>query len=95
RLGMSAHMRSQDPTFTGMMVGLKRLDTPKYEVEFVAVPAGEVANNVKNVPAEWILPNYQGVTQEALDYMRPLVEGQPVIEYENGLPKYTTPYQYR
>ncbi|MBE6114988.1 MAG: 6-phosphofructokinase [Erysipelotrichaceae bacterium] len=95
RLGMSAHMRSQDPTFTGMMVGLKRLDTPKYEVEFVAVPAGEVANNVKNVPAEWILPNYAGVTQEALDYMRPLVEGQPVIEYENGLPKYTTPFQYR
>lgn len=95
RLGMSAHMRSQDPSFTGKMVGVKRVEGDTYNVDFFAVDASQVANHVKNFPKEWILPNYQGVTQEAYDYMRPLIEGSPVVIYENGLPAYVTPFQYR
>jgi hypothetical protein len=89
---MSAHMRSQDPSFTGQMVGVKRKDSADYDVEYFATAASNVANHVKHFPKEWILANYRGVTQEALDYMRPLIEGQPVIIYKNGIPAFLKPF---
>ncbi len=92
KLGMSAHMRSQDPSFTGQMVGVKRKDSAEYDVEYFATAASNVANHVKHFPKEWILANYRGVTQEALDYMRPLIEGQPVIIYKNGIPAFLKPF---
>jgi len=92
KLGMSAHMRSQDPSFTGQMVGVKRKDSADYDVEYFATAASNVANHVKHFPKEWILANYRGVTQEALDYMRPLIEGQPVIIYKNGIPAFLKPF---
>ena len=56
QLGMSAHMRSCDKSFTGKMVALKRKDQKAYDVDFIAVNADEVANYVKSFPSEWILP---------------------------------------
>ena len=51
---------------------------------------------MKTFPQEWILPDYQGITEEALDYFRPLVAGEPDIIYgENGLPKTVIPYNLR
>lgn len=92
-LGMSAHMRSADPKFTGMMVGMKRRPGDKYDVEYFATEAKNVANHVKNFPAEWILPDFKGITQEAYDYIAPLLVGQPVImRDENGLPLQIEPY---
>ena len=95
RLGMSAHMHSADPAFTGRMVALKRREGEAYEVEYITIPAGEAANYVRNFPAEWILPDYQGVTEEALAYMRPLIQGKPDLILENGLPAYVKPYYMR
>lgn len=86
-LGMSAHMRSANPAFTGQVVGVRREDRDgAYNASFFAGPASEFANHVKSFPAEWILPNYQGITQEAYDYLKPLVEGEPKLVYENGMP---------
>lgn len=95
QLGMSAHMRSCDPTFTGKMVGIKRKDQEEYDIEFFAIDASQVANFVKAFPSEWILPNYQGISEEAYKYLRPLVVGSPVIIYKNGLPAYVKPYYMR
>ena len=107
-LGMSAHMRSADPSFTARVVGVRRGKVAAneatetgagvidgYNAEFFAAPASEFANFVRSFPAEWILPDYQGVTDEALDYFRPLVEGEPAIIYENGLPATITPFNKR
>jgi 6-phosphofructokinase 1 len=67
-----------------------------YNPEFFAGPASEFANYVKHFPKDWILPNYQGVTAEALDYFRPLVAGEPDIVYNaDGLPKTVKPYNLR
>ena len=85
KLGMSAHMRSANPSFTGQMVGVKRKDSEVYDVEYFATAASNVANHVKNFPVEWAKPNYRGVTDEAIAYMRPLIQGQPVITYKNGV----------
>ena len=92
KLGLSAHMRSVDPNFTGQMVGIKRKEGKVYDVEYFATPAKNVANLVKQFPIDWVNPNYRGVNQAAMDYMRPLIEGSPVIIYHQGLPAYVKPY---
>ncbi len=95
KLGMSAHMRSANPSFTGQMVGVKRKDSEVYDVEYFATAASNVANHVKNFPIEWAKPNYRGVTDEAIAYMRPLIQGQPVVTYKNGVPAFVKPYYFK
>jgi len=85
RLGMSAHMHSQDPTFTGKMVAVKRPEEGAYNPLFFTVDAKEVANFVKHVPAEWILDDYRGMTQEFYDYALPLIQGEPDVIMDNGV----------
>ncbi len=95
-LGMSAHMHSSDGVFTAGVVGIKRQDVDgKYNAKFFAGPASEFANYVKHFPAEWILPDYAGVTQEAIDYFKPLIQGEPKLVYENGMPATIVPFNKR
>ena len=94
-LGMSAHMRSADGVFTGKMVGIRRKDGEKYDVEYFAIDADKVANFVKNFPKEWILPDMKGISEEGYKYLRPLIEGTPDIIMDGGLPAYVTPYYMR
>ena len=96
-LGVCAHMRSFDPTFTGKVVGILRGATEDggYNAEFFACDAAQVANYVKRFPTEWILPNYQGITQEAMDYFRPLIQGEPKLICENGIPVTLKPFNRR
>ena len=92
-LGMSAHMRSADRTFTGKMVGLTRKPgIDKYDIDFFAVEAEKVANYVKNFPVAWLLDDYAGITEAAFEYFRPLIEGTPQFITKNGLPVYIKPY---
>ena len=95
QLGMSAHMRSTDGKFTGKMVGLVRKDTPKYDVDFEAFDAVQVANQVKGFPQEWIKPDYQGISEEAIKFLKPLITGSPVVIYKDGVPAYVKPYFMR
>lgn len=95
QLGMSAHMRSADGKFTGQVVGVVRDGGEEYNVKFIAGPADQFANHVKSVPAEWILPNYAGLTKEAYEYFTPLIQGEPTLIMENGVPAYVKPYHMR
>lgn len=95
RLGLSAHMHSADKSFTGQMVALRRRPTERYDVEYFTIDAHEVANYVKHFPKEWILPEYRGITEEAYQYLRPLIEGTPYITYKDGLPAYIEPFYLR
>ena len=92
RLGLSAHMHSADPSFTGKMVALRRREGEAYDVEYFTIDADQVANFVKHFPTEWILPEYKGITEEGYAYLRPLIQGSPVIVYKDGLPAYVEPY---
>ena len=92
KLGLSGHMRSVDPKFTGQMVGIRRKTGEVYDVEYFATAASNVANHVKKFPVEWALPNYRGVTEEAIAYMKPLIQGSPVVTYQDGIPAYIKPY---
>ncbi len=90
-LGMSAHMHAADGRFTGQVVGVaprsaEELEAGAYNARFFSAPASEFANFVRRFPSEWILPNYQGVTDEALAYFKPLIVGEPKLVYKNGMP---------
>lgn len=94
-LGMSAHMRSADGKFTGHVVGVQRKPGAEYDVEFIEGPADQFANHVKHIPAEWILPNYAGLSQEAYDYFKPLIVGEPALIMKDGVPAYVKPYHMK
>lgn len=96
-LGMSAHMRSVNPAFTAQVVGVKRGSDiqGKYNAEYFAGSASEFANVVKHFPQEWILPNYQGITEDAFAYFKPLMEGEPKLIIEGTMPATLVPFNKR
>lgn len=73
---------------TAYMPGIERLSDNPYVWQPKLVPLEEVANHEKVFPAEWITPSGNFVTQEAIEYVRPLVEGNVSIPERNGLPRY-------
>ncbi|MCR5273083.1 MAG: 6-phosphofructokinase [Lachnospiraceae bacterium] len=78
---------------TGIMVNITRKDTEdgSYEVEYGAVPVCDIANKVKNVPLEWITEDGCDVTEELIEYVKPLVKGEVETIYKDGLPVYLKP----
>ena len=74
---------------SGKMVAFKCTREPNYKCEYVTVPLSVVANEEQKIPLEWIDTDNNYVTDECIDYMRPLIQGNPKIECcENGLQKY-------
>ena len=72
---------------TGRMAAINRLSDEPYRVEFVSVPVGEVANHEKIVPLDWITPAGNDVTGEMMAYLKPLIQGETNLKYENGIPR--------
>lgn len=75
---------------TGVMVTINRKSSSPYAVEYGYSDIGKIANEAKEVPREWINADGNGVTEEMVDYLKPLIIGEPEIAYENGLPVYVT-----
>lgn len=71
---------------SGVMMIFRRISNNPYRVEIVTAPADRVANKEKLFPAEWINAEGNNVTVDALDYFLPLIQGEPDIEYRNGIP---------
>mgnify|MGYP001029679430 CR=1 FL=1 len=73
---------------TGFMVALNRLGNNPYSVETFKVEASKIANEIKYFPKEWIAAENNNVTEEAFDYIHPLILGEPNLTIENGIFKY-------
>lgn len=73
---------------TGYVVGIKRLQNTPYEYETILMDPSKVANHIKYFPKAWISNDNNYVTDEAIDYINPLIQGTPELPVENGLPKY-------
>lgn len=58
---------------TGKMVGIKRLSTSPYKVEYILIPVKDVMLHEQTLPNEYINEQGNGVTQEFLDWCRPLL----------------------
>lgn len=94
-VGEVAHEYSKDKSFTGKMIILRRKDTREYEVEYTYTDASEAAGIVRTFPEEWLLAGNRGITGEALEYLRPLIEGSPERVIKDGLPAFVRPYYLR
>ncbi len=59
-----------------------------YACKTKLIPLTDVANVEKKVPLEWILPDGGGLTREFIDYVLPLIQGEPGRAVEYGLPRF-------
>ncbi|SOC08469.1 6-phosphofructokinase [Pseudobutyrivibrio ruminis] len=75
---------------TGAMVVLNRTSNAPYTVDYSHATISDIANEAKEVPQEWINESHNWVTNEMIEYLKPLVIGEPELEYANGLPVYVT-----
>lgn len=73
---------------TGELVILNRISNHPYQVEYGTLNIDKVANAEKKIPDAWINQMGNDITKELIEYMSPLIMGEPEITYEGGLPKY-------
>lgn len=73
---------------SGKMMGYTRAAGDTYRVDVEAFDIAKIANQIREVPAEFINAEGNGVTEACIDYLLPLIQGQPEQEYANGLPKH-------
>ncbi len=73
---------------TASMVTINRVSNNPYKVEYGYAQIAHIANEAKSVPADWIAPSGNDITQPFIDYLVPLIQGEPQIAYKNGLPVY-------
>lgn len=71
---------------SGVMMIFHRISNNPYRVEIVTSSVDGVANKERLFPAEWINAEGNNVTVDALNYFLPLIQGEPEIEYRNGIP---------
>ena len=86
--GREAVMQAVSGT-TGKMVAFEReyIDG-KYHCKMVLLPLSSVANYEKKVPLEWINEDGNGLKREFIDYVLPLIQGEPKLPLEHSLPRY-------
>ena len=74
---------------TGKMVAFKReYADGKYVCKMELLPLSSVANFEKKVPMEWINEERNGLRHEFIDYVLPLIQGEPKLPLEHSLPRY-------
>lgn len=86
RIGRAAVKAALYEHKSGVMMIFRRISNNPYRVEIVTADIAKVANQEKKFPREWINPEGNNVTIDALNYFLPLIQGEPVIEYRNGIP---------
>ena len=72
---------------SGKMSALKRICDDPYQVEIELADLSKIANFEKKVPMEWINEEGNDIKDELLTYLKPLIQGEVQIPYENGIPK--------
>lgn len=73
---------------SGLMASLTRVSDAPYTVEYSGVNIQKIANKEKKIPREWINEAGNGVKEELITYLTPLVQGEVSSIYENGMPSY-------
>ncbi|MBX7382357.1 6-phosphofructokinase [Clostridium chauvoei] len=75
---------------SGYMVAIKRYSNSPYSTSHFLIEADKVANNVKYFPIEWINKDCNNLTEEAFNYLNPLIDGFPSLVFEDTMPKFKT-----
>jgi len=74
---------------TDKMVAFERVaDADRYVCKTKLLPLSEVANTEKKVPREWINAEGNNVNQAFIDYVLPLIQGEPQLPKYDSLPRF-------
>ena len=73
---------------SGKMSALKRICDDPYQVEIELADLSKIANFEKKVPMEWINEEDNDIKDDLLTYLKPLIQGEVQIPYENGVPRH-------
>lgn len=87
QLGLKA-VEGAEQGKTMCMLTMHRTSQHPYCINIHFSPVDDIANQAKSIPREWINEAGNDVMPELLDYMRPLIQGEPDLKYEEGLPIY-------
>ena len=77
---------------SGQMAAVVRTGNDPYRVEFTSVPVSGAANAEKQVPDSWITGDGHNVTEEMLQYLRPLIRGENPVICRDGIPVHLSLY---
>ena len=86
RIGREAVKAALTYGKSGVMMAFRRISNNPYRVEIVTADISKIANQEKKFPREWINPEGNNVTVDALNYFLPLIQGEPQLEFRNGIP---------
>lgn len=70
------------------MLTIKRTSDTPYQTVIETADIRGIANEAKAIPREWINAAGNDITPALMNYMAPLITGEPKIPYKNGLPAY-------
>jgi len=73
---------------TDYMVAFERVEGKEYECGIKLINLTEVANTEKQIPREWINAEGNGLTEDFINYVLPLIQGESKLPLENGLPRF-------
>ena len=73
---------------TGVMMTIERSEGEGYTSFAGCADIAGIANAIKTVPDEYINDEGNGITEEGIAYLKPLIMGELTLEYVNGLPKH-------
>lgn len=90
-LGMTACQLALEGK-SGLMAAVERISDKPYHVRFTGIPVSQVSNQEKKVPADYINEAGNDVTEKMMDYLKPLIQGEAHVVYENGIPKHLELY---
>ena len=88
-LGGKAAVENAVAGITDKMVGFQcTRDNGKYVCKTELLNLTDVANTEKKVPLEWINKEHNGVEQPFIDYVLPLIQGEPNLPKVDSLPRF-------
>ena len=83
-----ATIKAADEGSSGVMVVIERVSDDPYQSTTQVYDVHRIANAEKLVPRKWINKDGDYVTEEFLDYARPLIQGQYSPMMVEGLPRH-------
>ena len=73
---------------SGAVMIFRRVSTKPYVVKIDHADVSKIANIVRTVPDSYINSEGNGITEEGMDALLPLIEGESAPVYEHGMPKF-------
>ena len=71
---------------TGKMINFIRNKSVPYELSYGTADVNIICNQEKTVPLEWIIADGSDISNEFIDYVRPLTQGYVELPTKNGIP---------